>query len=79
MISSAFSASSEEQNLPVAPESAQVFEQKVARIAGHMLPGATDGASLLPGIGLAEGISEITGVAISPLLGVSTVGAWKYW
>lgn len=34
---------------------------------------------MLPGISLAEGISEITGVAISPLLGVSTVGAWKYW
>lgn len=34
---------------------------------------------LLPGTSLAEGISEITGVAISPLLGVSTVGAWKYF
>ena len=34
---------------------------------------------LLPGVSLAEGVSEITGVAISPLLGVSAVGAWKYW
>jgi hypothetical protein len=34
---------------------------------------------MLPGISLSEGVSEITGVAISPLLGVSTVGAWKYW
>lgn len=34
---------------------------------------------MLPGVSLAEGVSEITGVAISPLLGVSTVGAWKYW
>ncbi|MGD9419782.1 MAG: hypothetical protein Q7R22_012655 [Verrucomicrobiota bacterium JB025] len=33
----------------------------------------------LPGIDLAEGISQITGTAISPLLGVSTVGAWKYF
>jgi hypothetical protein len=33
----------------------------------------------LPGIALAEGISEITGVAISPLLGVSAVGAWQYY
>lgn len=33
----------------------------------------------LPGITLAEGISQATGTAISPLLGVSAVGAWKYF
>jgi hypothetical protein len=33
----------------------------------------------LPGVALAEGITEITGVAISPLLGVSSVGAWHYF
>jgi hypothetical protein len=33
----------------------------------------------LPGVSLSEGVSEITGVAISPLLGVSALGAWKYW
>lgn len=33
----------------------------------------------LPGIALSQGITEITGVAISPLLGVSSVGAWRYW
>jgi hypothetical protein len=33
----------------------------------------------VPGVKLAHAISEITGVAISPLLGVSTVGAWKYF
>jgi hypothetical protein len=33
----------------------------------------------LPGVDLAEGLTQITGVAISPLLGVSTVGAWKYF
>lgn len=33
----------------------------------------------LPGIELAEGIAQITGTAISPLLGVSTVGAWRYY
>lgn len=33
---------------------------------------------VLPGVTLAEGVSEITGVAISPLLGVSALGAWKY-
>ncbi|QJE95473.1 hypothetical protein [Luteolibacter luteus] len=35
--------------------------------------------NLLPGVALSQGITEITGVAISPLLGVSTVGAWHYW
>ena len=32
-----------------------------------------------PGVEMARAISEITGVAISPLLGVSTVGAWRYF
>ncbi|MBB5353047.1 hypothetical protein HNR46_003300 [Haloferula luteola] len=32
-----------------------------------------------PGVSLAQGITEITGVAISPLLGVSAVGSWTYY
>ncbi|RYD22604.1 MAG: hypothetical protein EOP88_07435 [Verrucomicrobiaceae bacterium] len=36
-------------------------------------------AELVPGVALSQGITEITGVAISPLLGVSAVGAWRYW
>jgi hypothetical protein len=36
-------------------------------------------AASLPGVDLARGITELTGVAISPLLGVSVVGAWHYW
>jgi hypothetical protein len=32
-----------------------------------------------PGIAAAQAISTITGVAISPLLGVSVVGAWDYF
>lgn len=32
----------------------------------------------LPGVSLTEGVSQITGVAISPLLGVGALGAWKY-
>ena len=32
-----------------------------------------------PGVELAQTISLITGVAISPLLGAGTVGAWKYF
>ncbi|WP_395737268.1 hypothetical protein [Prosthecobacter sp.] len=34
---------------------------------------------LLPGVSLSQGISEITGVAISPLMGVSVMGAWTYY
>ncbi len=33
----------------------------------------------LPGVDLAEGLTAITGVAISPLLGVSSIGAWRYF
>jgi len=33
----------------------------------------------LPGVDFAQGITEITGVAVSPLLGVSGVGAWRYF
>jgi hypothetical protein len=33
----------------------------------------------VPGVALSQGITEITGVAISPMLGVSAVGAWRYW
>ncbi|GAA5116391.1 hypothetical protein JIN84_19065 [Luteolibacter yonseiensis] len=36
-------------------------------------------AELVPGVALSQGITEITGVAISPLLGVSSVGVWRYW
>jgi hypothetical protein len=41
-------------------------------------PAASTNA-VVPGTELAHTISEITGVAISPLLGVSAVGAWKYF
>ena len=40
-------------------------------------PPSTNAAT--PGTELAHAVSEITGVAISPLLGVSAVGAWKYF
>lgn len=33
----------------------------------------------LPGVDLAEGISQITGVAVSPMLGVSAIGAWRFF
>lgn len=33
----------------------------------------------IPGISIAEGVTQITGVAISPLWGMSVMGAWKYW
>jgi len=33
----------------------------------------------LPGVDLAEGISLVTGTAVSPLLGVTAFGAWRYF
>ena len=36
-------------------------------------------ARTTPGLAAAQAISTITGVAISPLLGVSAVGAWEYF
>lgn len=43
-------------------------------------PAAKLNESMLPpGVSLSQGISEITGVAISPLTGVSVVGAWTYY
>ena len=33
----------------------------------------------LAGVRMAEAVSATTGMAISPLLGVSAVGAWRYW
>src|SRR5262249_55831097 len=35
-------------------------------------------AKKTPGVELAQTLSTITGVAISPLFGVGAVGAWKY-
>lgn len=46
--------------------------------AGQSLWGNGSGEKL-PGVELAAGLSEITGVAISPMLGVSAVGAWRYY
>ena len=54
------------------------LEEKAAAIANHVL-GISPAGAIIPGVSLAEGITEVTGVAISPLLGISAVGAWKYW
>ncbi len=59
-------------------ELAASFEEKMSRIASAVMPEVSQ-AARLPGVTLAEGITEVTGVAMSPLLGVSTLGAWKYW
>ena len=50
-----------------------------ASLAAPPAETASSTNALVPGVKLAHAISEITGVAISPLLGVSTVGAWKYF
>jgi len=33
----------------------------------------------VPGVGLSTAISQVTGIAVSPMLGISCVGAWTYW
>ncbi len=38
-----------------------------------------EGTGPLPGIRLAETLATVTGIAITPLLGVSVVGAWQYY
>jgi hypothetical protein len=58
-------------------ELAASFEEKISRITQSVLPG--NSTPSLPGVSLAQGITEVTGVAVSPLLGVSAIGAWKYW
>lgn len=36
-------------------------------------------AAPLPGVGAAEVLSQVTGIAISPALGVGALGAWRYF
>lgn len=55
------------------------LEEKVSTIASHLLSSGGASHAALPGVSLAQGVSEITGVAVSPLLGMSAMGAWKYW
>jgi len=47
--------------------------------AAEVEPSPPPKEDYLPGVALSQGITEITGVAISPLLGVSSVGVWRYW
>jgi MFS family permease len=61
----------------------------LALVAGCLCPRAAGAAVLAgsapttnavaPGADIAHAISEITGVAISPLLGATTVGIWRYF
>ena len=50
-----------------------------AALAADLAEAAPATHAAAPGTELAHAISEITGVAISPLLGVSAVGAWRYF
>jgi hypothetical protein len=47
--------------------------------AAQTAPPVRSAAPPLPGREIAETISTVTGVAISPLLGVGAYGAFKYW
>ena len=50
---------------------------QAASLANPKATAAT--APATPGVELAQSLSTITGVAISPLLGVTAVGMWKYY
>lgn len=54
------------------------FSGAISAAETEIVPPASEDTHV-PGVALSQGITEITGVAISPLLGVSTVGAWRYW
>ncbi len=51
----------------------------VAQGAEGAKPATKPAAKSTPGIEAAQAISTITGVAISPLMGVSGIGVWKYF
>ena len=51
----------------------------VVSVQAETQPAAQAQAGNMPGKDIAQTVSLITGVAISPLLGVSAVGAWKYF
>jgi hypothetical protein len=55
------------------------FITSAALWAADAQPNPETKETLLPGVALSQGVTEITGVAVSPLLGVSGVGAWRYW
>ena len=55
------------------------LEEKASTITSHLLAKNAASHVVMPGVSLAQGITEITGVAVSPLLGMSAMGAWKYW
>lgn len=52
-------------------------EQLASELVGKLKVG--DDGQHVPGVALAESVSQITGTAISPLLGVASVGAWKWF
>ena len=57
------------------------FLVTVAAITGFAASTAAPAKSVKPdpGIRLAQSVTALTGVAISPLLGVSVFGAWEYF
>ena len=60
---------------------AGLFYFTTAQAAIQTQPGQAQAATKYPpppGVGIAQTLTTITGVAISPLLGVSAVGCWQY-
>jgi hypothetical protein len=50
-----------------------------APIKGSVLAANPAATNAPPGVEMAQAVSTITGVAISPLFGAAAVGAWKYY
>ncbi|WP_035612396.1 hypothetical protein [Haloferula sp. BvORR071] len=65
--------------MAIAPLQAQEVERGTAAPPAPAAKVEAKQEKYIPGVALSQGITEITGVAISPLLGVSAVGAWRYW
>jgi hypothetical protein len=53
-------------------------QRGLAQPAELVPPAVVSKSAATPGVEMAQALSTITGVAISPLLGVSAVGAWQY-
>jgi hypothetical protein len=51
----------------------------LARLPADVQASSVPPGKVPPGVELAQTISMLTGVAISPLLGVGAIGAWKYF
>ncbi|MFN0066995.1 MAG: hypothetical protein ACKVYV_05095 [Limisphaerales bacterium] len=68
------------QTPAVSAPDAEPAPTSIASAAAPARPAASPvSGAATPGVATAQAVSTLTGVAISPLLGVGAVGAWKYY